>query len=139
MSTSATERPPLVGRALLALRDFALRWRLALLGAWWLSFPLLAWLYLSSSTMPPTALGDWEVALDKWLHAAVHGFMVALPTLLVGGRWRAPAMALGFATAVALEIGQLHTPGRSFEWLDLVANIVGALLGWWAAARLRLM
>lgn len=121
----------------MALRDIALRRRLTLLWSWLACFPLLVWLYWSSSTTPPTSIADIELGLDKPLHAAVHGIMVALPALLVLGRWRAFAIGLGFATAITLEIGQLYAPGRSFEWFDLVANTSGASLGWWAAVRLR--
>lgn len=121
----------------MALRDIALRRRLTLLWSWLACFPLLVWLYWSSSTTPPTSIADIELGLDKPLHAAVHGVMVALPALLVLGKWRAFAIGLGFATAITLEIGQLYVPGRSFEWFDLVANTTGALLGWWAAVRLR--
>lgn len=121
----------------MVLRDVALRSRLTLLSAWGACFPFLVWLYWSPSTLPPTAIGNWELGLDKPLHAAAHGFMVMMPALLVGGRWRAFVIGLGFATAITLEIGQLYVPGRSFEWFDLVANTTGALLGWWVAVRIR--
>jgi len=98
---------------------------------------MLVWLYWSSSTTPPTAIGDWEINLDKLIHAAIHGFMVLMPALLVLGRWRAFAIGAGVATAIVLEVGQLYAPGRSFQWLDLAANAIGALCGWWVAVRLR--
>jgi hypothetical protein len=128
---------PLVGRLLVAPRDLALRWRLSVLWSWLACFPFLVWLYWSPATTPPTAIGNWEIGLDKPIHAATHGFMVLIPALLVLGRWRAFAIGAGFATAICLEIGQLYVPGRSFEWLDIVANTTGALLGWWAAVRVR--
>ena len=118
-------------------RDLALRWRLPLLLSWAACFPFLVWLYWAPENAPPTAIGNWEVGLDKPIHAATHGFMVLIPALLALGRWRALAIGLGFATAVCLEFGQIHVPGRSFELLDLIANTTGALLGWWVAVRLR--
>jgi len=139
LSTSATERLPLIGRLLVALRDLALRLRLPLLLGWAACFPLLVWLYWSPDNTPPTAIGEWEVGLDKPIHAVTHGVMVLIPVLLALGRWRALAIGAGFATAICLEIGQLYVPGRSFEWLDLFANTTGALLGWWVAVRLRQM
>jgi hypothetical protein len=128
---------PLVGRLLVALRELAQRWRLSLLLGWLACFPFLVWLYWAPENTPPTAIGAWEVGLDKPIHAATHGFMVLIPALLITGRWRAFAIGLGFATAICLEIGQLYVPGRSFEWLDLIANTSGVLLAWWAAVRLR--
>ena len=118
-------------------RNLALRWRTPLLWFWAVCFPVLAFLYWSPDTAPPTGIGDFEFGLDKPIHAATHGFMVLIPALLVSGRWRAFAIGLGFATAITLEFGQLYVPGRSFELLDIVANITGALLGWWVAVRLR--
>lgn len=123
----------------MALRDLALRWRLSLLLGWLACFPFLAWLYWAPGNAPPTAIGDWEIGLDKPIHAVAHGFMVLIPALLIAGRWRAFAIGLGIATAICLEVGQLHVTGRSFEWLDLIANTTGALLAWWAAVRLREM
>jgi hypothetical protein len=120
-----------------ALRDLALRFRLPLLLGWFACFPLLTWLYWSPSATPPTAIGDWEIGLDKPIHAATHCVMTLIPTLLAFGRWRTLAIGAGFATAVCLEVGQIYVPGRSFEWFDLLANTIGALCGWWAAARLR--
>lgn len=137
MSTSATDRLPLIGRLLAVLRNLAVRFRLALLLSWAACFPLLIWLYWSPSATPPTAIGEWEIGLDKPIHAVTHGFMVLIPALLVLGRWRAFASGAGFATAICLEVGQLYAPGRSFEWLDLAANTIGALCGWWIAVRLR--
>lgn len=127
----------MIGRLLVTLRGLAQRWRLTLLWFWAACFPLLVWLYWSPSTAPPTAIGGWEIGLDKPLHAATHGFMVLIPALLVSGRWRPFAIGMGFATAIALEFGQAYVPGRSFEWFDLVANTSGALLAWWVAARIR--
>jgi hypothetical protein len=137
LSTSATEPLPLLGRILVALRGLALRWRLPLLWSWIAGFPFLVWLYWSPETSPPTAIGEWEVGLDKPVHAATHGFMVVIPALLVTGRWRALAIGAGLTTAIALEFGQLFVPGRSFEWLDIIANTTGAALGWYVAVRLR--
>lgn len=119
------------------LRNLALRFRWALLLSWAACFPLLVWLYWSPSATPPTAIGDWELGLDKPIHAATHGFMVVIPTLLALGRWRALAIGAGLATAIALEVGQLWAPGRSFEWFDLTANAIGALCGLWIGVRLR--
>jgi hypothetical protein len=102
LSTSATDRLPLIARALAALRNLALRFRLPLLLSWAACFPSLVWLYWSPTATPPTAIGDWEVGLDKPIHAVTHGFMVAIPTLLALGRWRGFAIGAGFATAVAL-------------------------------------
>lgn len=119
------------------LHESAVRFRRALLLIWAACFPLLIWLYWSPSATPPTAIGDWEIGLDKPIHIVTHGFMVLIPALLVPGRWRPFAIGTGFAAAICLEVGQLYAPGRSFEWADLAANTIGALCGLWVAARLR--
>lgn len=36
---------------------------------------------------------------------------------------------LAFVTGMAIEVAQIWMPTRDFEWLDLVANGTGALLG----------
>lgn len=110
-----------------------------MLWGWLACFPILVWLYWSPMTTPPTAIGEWEIGLDKPIHMMTHAFMVVIPALLAFGRWRTLAIGAGFATAIVLEIGQLYAPGRSFEWLDLISNTTGALLGWWVGARLRLL
>ncbi|MGB0732808.1 MAG: VanZ family protein [Pontibacterium sp.] len=33
---------------------------------------------------------------------------------------------------IGIEIAQIPVPGRLFEWLDIVANSIGALAGWGA-------
>lgn len=98
---------------------------------------MLIWLYWSPSATPPTGIGEWEFGLDKPIHGVTHGVMVLIPTLLVLGRWRVAAIGAGFATAIVLEVGQLYAAGRSFEWFDLAANMIGALCGWWIGGRLR--
>lgn len=67
---------------------------------------------------------------DKLLHFAGWGVLGYLSSLLARN-----ASALMFAwvlcTAFGLvcELGQIPIPGRSFEWLDLAADALGAAAG----------
>ncbi|WP_139162695.1 VanZ family protein [Algoriphagus faecimaris] len=38
-------------------------------------------------------------------------------------------LLFGFSPAVAFEYGQLYIPNRSFDEYDLIANLLGAILG----------
>lgn len=93
-----------------------------------------AWLFPPSVSEIP--------GIDKWAHVAMYG---ALGVLL---RWAAgPAAAVrtslwlpvaGGAYGFLMELLQLWISGgtRSFSWADVAANLVGVVLGCWAAGRL---
>lgn len=74
--------------------------------------------------------------LDKWIHGVVYGVFSIL--ILIGFKkhrraltlrhyYRAVLMASSYG--FAMEILQLLPKDRSFEWLDMAANLVGAGLG----------
>lgn len=98
---------------------------------WTLAFGACALAVLTLSLMPapPPALGTgWDksnhllaFATLTWL--ALHAFPQRLRSLLLG------LLAYG----ALIEILQSFTPTRSAEWLDLLADCVGILLGWGAA------
>jgi len=81
-----------------------------------------------------------EPAVKK-VHLLEYGLLsaVALNAVRVNG-WRGPLAAALFLLAVGTcdEAAQARIPMRTFRWLDLVANYIGAALGalaWLAASR----
>lgn len=81
---------------------------------------------------------------DKLAHAAAYGLLSWL-TLWGFARWKGRATVFdGLLTVLtatligaALEYIQFrYFPDRMFEYDDMLANAVGALLGWWAFERL---
>lgn len=54
-----------------------------------------------------------------WRQAAGDGLGAARRWALVGS----------LAVGVGIELLQIRVPGRSFEWIDLVADLAGAVLG----------
>jgi VanZ family protein len=68
---------------------------------------------------------------DKVVHFAAYGSMTFWFAMLSGGRVRQLGVALAFAAmGVAIEFLQGLTDYRSFEVADMVANAIGAALGW---------
>ncbi len=102
----------------------AARWRLALR----VVFALLAAVVGVLGLLPnPDAVpsSGW----DKLDHAGGFAALmfIALPAHL-GRTWRV-ALAL-VAYGGAIELLQMHVPGRSAEWGDLLADAIGVALGW---------
>ncbi len=68
---------------------------------------------------------------DKLAHLAAYGGLSFWFGMVFGGRGRQLGIAVAFAAmGVALEFLQGLTDYRSFEVADMVANTVGAGLGW---------
>lgn len=89
---------------------------------------LVAW--LSLTPRPPPLPGMLPAREDLLAHVVMH---VALAGALVIA-WPRLWMAFGaLGLAVLLEVGQLYVVGRTFDWSDLVANLVGAAIGSGAA------
>ena len=92
---------------------------------------IMLWLSLTSS--PPQLPG--VLGWDKLLHAGAYGLLSLLlaqallcwPHLLHKAWWLASLTAIAFGAL--LEILQFLTQtGRTAEWLDLLADAVGALI-----------
>ncbi len=83
----------------------------------------IAW----ASLLPPEQLPSDPRVSDKVLHAAGYALLGAL-AVASGLRWWA-AVAVVVGIGLALELAQLLTGYRSFEWTDLAADAVGAALG----------
>jgi VanZ family protein len=73
---------------------------------------------------------------DKVVHAAVYAVLGGLCLLAVRATWRlraalAAVLAVGLATIYGIsdELHQLLTPGRSADVHDVMADLVGAVIG----------
>ena len=68
---------------------------------------------------------------DKIAHFVAYGSLAFWFGMLFEGRGRQLGAALGFAAmGVALEFLQGLTDYRTFEIADMIANTIGAALGW---------
>ncbi len=94
-----------------------------LLASWGLC--LGAILIVSLIPLPPLPANT-----DKPLHAFAFAGVSAL-TIMAFDRKKSIVMALGVVVLVGLvsEVGQLWVPGRYASLLDLLANIIGIVLG----------
>lgn len=93
--------------------------------------------YLSLFTPPETPLSRIRF-IDKWTHLAMYGSLVLAlwiedwRTRREAPSWRRTACLYLAPVAMSglIELAQAYcTTDRSGDWLDLVANAVGALLG----------
>jgi VanZ family protein len=74
---------------------------------------------------------DLSGGRDKIAHFVAYGSLTFWFGMLFDGRGRQLRVALGFAAmGVAMEFLQGLTDYRSFEIADMVANAIGAALGW---------
>lgn len=84
---------------------------------------LVCW--LSLTPRPPSLPGlpaNSDLAVHLMMHFAVAG------SLMLG--WPgAGRIALAYALAIGLELGQIAVPGRTLSAWDMTANLVGAAWG----------
>lgn len=83
----------------------------------------IAW----ASLLPPEQIPSGPAGSDKVVHAFGYALLGAL-AVASGLRWR-PAVTLAVGIGLVLEVAQRMTGYRSFEWADLAADAVGALVG----------
>lgn len=79
-----------------------------------------------TSLLPPDDLPGGIGLYDKAVHAVGYGVLAAL-ALASGLRWPV-ALVVAIGLGLALEIAQGLLGYRSFEWLDLLADAVGAVV-----------
>lgn len=103
---------------------------------WW---PAAAWLMLITvlSVIPGSQLPKFALfSIDKLGHAAVYAILswLCLRAAQVQGLGRSAGLAVfGFATmyGILMEFVQYtFVPGRFYEYDDMLANAIGAGLGW---------
>jgi VanZ family protein len=109
--------------------------------------PALAWsaLLFGLSTIPGSAIPEVPTPnVDKLVHGALYLVLGLCCARGLGASARlAPVPLVMAATAMATAFGvtdelhQLLTPRRSADWLDVVADAIGALLGALVATGLR--
>jgi glycopeptide antibiotics resistance protein len=92
--------------------------------------------YLQYIPWMPRRLGVWADHHGV-LRNTVGFFVFAFAIYLLVGRrpWQVAVLCI-FATAI--EVAQIWIPGRTFDWRDIVASIIGVLLAWpvaWLLAR----
>jgi VanZ family protein len=95
---------------------------------WYVGLVATAWF----SLMPARTIGKLP-GWDKTWHGGGY-FALALPVCFLFATSRHSRRVLGglIVFGALLECGQLYVPGRSFEWGDLLANSLGAVLGYLA-------
>lgn len=104
--------------------------------------PAFLWLLLITilSVMPGVQLPSFHLfAADKLAHAAVYGVLTwlllrayVLTRQVPLTRWK-QALLLGLSTfyGVLMEFVQYaFIPGRFYEYDDMLANAIGAVMGW---------
>ncbi len=108
--------------------------------------PALFWLVgiVFLSTMGGVSMPKFQLlSTDKLAHAAAYGLLAWL-TLWGFVRWQGRAsvfhgvltVLLAASIGAGLEYVQFrYFPDRVFEYDDMAANAVGAVLGWWVFAR----
>ncbi len=90
-------------------------------------------LVISGSLLPASSsamqvIGYLQIN-DKLLHFLGYAVLGALPALHETRRALAVLSATLIAVGIALEYGQLFSPGRSFELLDMAADAAGVACG----------
>lgn len=102
--------------------------------AWFL---LIAGLVLLPGRNMPQ-LGEAVVSIDKAVHASLFGILTLL--MIVGftkqstyprlrNKARQYSLIIALTYAALIEIVQLFSAGRSFEFSDMLANLSGCLVG----------
>jgi VanZ family protein len=82
----------------------------------------------------PAGVGSGPPGADKVVHAVLFGALAASARLRFGGARRVLAAVLAYAVVSEL-VQALLLPRRSGDLLDVVADVLGALAGWWLAGR----
>lgn len=100
--------------------------RLIILVFWIISIPIVAYYSLIPRLEFPVDF--WNA--DKVYHFLAYGWLAILPVM--GYSTKKRAMIASFSMiflGIGLEIGQIYVPGRTFSFLDILANSVGVFIG----------
>lgn len=82
----------------------------------------------------PAGSGVQTVGADKVVHLLLFGGLAGTARARFGDARAVLAAVVGYA-AVSEVVQAALLPRRSGDPLDLVADVAGALLGWWLAGR----
>jgi len=100
-------------------------------GAWYLSAAIGCTIVVGVMSLLP----DAETASSRATVEADHviAYLVLTCFWLLARREPGVYVLLGtIAYGLVLELLQIAVPGRTYEWLDVVANTIGAFAGWGA-------
>ena len=105
-----------------------LRWSWLVLGLVWVA----AVFYLSLTPHPPQPVTFWQA--DKLGHALAYGLLMLWFCQVYRRRSSRMLLALLLVTmGIAIEYLQRETGYRAFEYVDMLANAAGVMVGWaWA-------
>lgn len=109
-----------------------LSWLLRVL--WLLAAGIIAVLSVVPPGSRPIQLLASLTTADKLLHFAAYASLGFLPALHERRKVLLGMLAFVMLLGLGLEFAQDLVPGRSFEWLDLLANWCGALSGAFSGA-----
>jgi VanZ family protein len=98
-------------------------------GVWLMTMLLVAiGSLLPSDTAPIQALNALGIN-DKVMHFLAYALIAFLPAVHEGAIFTGVAAVGAAALGIALEYGQLYSPGRAFEGADMAADALGASFG----------
>jgi len=83
---------------------------------------------LPGNSTPIQALDRLHIN-DKVEHAMAYAALALLPVLHEQGRRQIALILIVAAMGILLEFGQLYSPDRSFDTRDMLADIVGVVIG----------
>lgn len=94
----------------------------------------LLWISIQPIYQPPPELFPWQ---DKVVHTMLYTIFAILLSLTWKNEiWNtSPFLAISYTIGIVstygllLEICQIFIPTRSFEWIDIGANILGGAVG----------
>ncbi len=123
----------------------------------WLNWPVSArrmmavtfWLFMNWLLLAPAKTFQEVQVLfvhqDKLAHLGIFGVLTGLVRWSIPSTWgmgyrRLLLIFTLFSYGVATELGQLliTSLGRNFEWIDLLMDFIGIILGVWLCERLAL-
>lgn len=107
----------------------------------WQGFVLAVWVAslaaVTFGALHPEVRPPGQYHLDKVVHLGAFAWLAFLPALILPRWWAAAAVVTVIVGGGALEFAQDMLPTRTASVGDVVANTVGALLGWGIGALLK--
>ena len=105
------------------------RYKSQITRAWW--FALLATTVASLlPNMGPPTTPLFDIGLDKFIHLGTYLVLAAVPALFFNpGAPLVRSILLVAAMSFGIEMAQDMVPGRLFSWGDVIANMLGVILG----------
>ncbi len=101
---------------------------------WVLSIGTVA--YYSWSPRVEFPIDFWQA--DKVYHVLAYGWLALLPMIGYEKKHYALVASLSMILlGILLEVGQLYAPGRHFSTVDVIANTVGVIVGFYFGNYLR--